>query len=122
MKKQIVVERNTLDFLRKTFNCSRMAIWEALHFESNSDFAKKIRHLAKQHGGELVGAKIEPETSFDTVSGVMTQTFGDRVKLTADQGHVTVYIDGCANEHALCESIPEFVELQNRVRSIAESL
>lgn len=122
MKKQIVVERNTLDFLRKTFNCSRMAIWEALHFESNSDFAKKIRHLAKQHGGELVGAKIEPETSFDTESGVMTQTFGNRVMLTSNKGQVTVWVDGKVTEEQFCKEIPEFVALQDRVRDIAESL
>ena len=81
MKKQIVVDLKTSAFLRDAFGCTRQAVWNALTFESNSDQAKKIRHLAIQKGGELVGASVEPETSHES-DGTMTQAFGKRVKLT----------------------------------------
>lgn len=121
MKKQIVVDNETLLFLRKSLGCSRNAVWEALHFETNSELAKRIRHLAKQKGGELVGASIEPETSYEA-DGTMTQTFGNRVKLVALKGMVTVYVDGKAIEKTMCREIPDFVKIQNRVKRIASEL
>ena len=121
MKKQILVDNETLDFLRKTFDCTRMAVWSALNFERNSEKAIKMRYLALQRGGKLVGAKIDPETSFDS-DGVMTQTFGNRVKLISNNGQVTVWIDGKVTEEQFCKEIPEFVALQDRVRDIATKL
>ena len=121
MKKQIVVDLKTSAFLRDAFGCTRQAVWNALTFESNSDQAKKIRHLAIKKGGELVGASVEPETSHES-DGTMTQAFGKRVKLTALRGMVTVYVDGTAVERTMCKEIPEFVRLQNRVKRIASEL
>lgn len=121
MKKQIVVDSETLVFLREAFGCSRNAVWEALHFETNSELSKRIRHLAKQRGGELVGAGIEPETSY-SADGTMTQRFGGRVKLTALRGMVTVWVDGKAIERTMCREIADFVKVQNRVKRIATDL
>ncbi len=121
MKKQIVVDSATLAFLRETFSCTRMAVWKALHYESNSDNAKKIRHLAKQRGGEVVGANIEPETSYEA-DGTMTQTFGKRVRLIVSRGAVTVYLDGTAIERTVCREIADFVKIQNRVKRMATEL
>ena len=112
MKKQILVDNETLDFLRKTFDCTRMAVWYALNFERNSEKAIKMRYLALQRGGKLVGAKIDPET----------QTFGNRVKMISSNGQVTVWVDGKVTEEKFCKEIPEFVALQDRVRDIATKL
>ena len=121
MKKQILVDNETMDFLLKTFGCTRMAVWYALNFERNSEKAIKMRYLALQRGGKLVGAKMEPETSFGS-DGVMTQTFGTRIKLTANKGQVTVWVDGKVTEEQFCKEIPDFVALQDRVREIATKL
>ena len=80
-----------------------------------------MRYLALQRGGKLVGAKIDPETSFDS-DGVMTQTFGNRVKMISNNGQVTVWVDGKVTEEKFCKEIPEFVALQDRVRDIATKL
>ncbi len=121
MKNRIKVEPDVINDLAKVFKCTPTAVWYALSFQRNSDQAKKIRHLAMQKGGVLIGPKVEPETSYDA-DGTMTQTFGDRVKLTAFRGMVTVYVDGKATERTMCKEIPEFVKLQNRVKRIASEL
>ena len=121
MKKQIVVDLDTSSFLRKAFGCTRQAVWKALTFESNSEQARKIRHLALQRGGELAGARIEPETSYEA-DGTMVQTFGNRVKLIVLKGMVTVYVDGKPVEKTMCREIPDFVNVQNRVKHIASEL
>lgn len=121
MRKQILVDQDTVEFLCKTFGCTRMAVWYALNYERNSEKAIKIRYLALQRGGKLIGTKMEPETSFDS-DGVMTQTFGTRIKLTSYNGLVTVWIDGKVAEERFCTEIPEFVALQDRVRNIATKL
>lgn len=121
MKKQIIVDRETVEFLCKAFNCTRMAVWYALNFERNSDTAVKIRHLALQRGGKLSGAEIEPETSFDA-DGTMTQTFGSRVRLVSLNGNVSVWVDGKVVEKTFCKEISEFVVVQNRVKATATKL
>ena len=125
MEKQIITDGEGRDFLMKTFKCSRMQVWKALHFESQSDEARRIRTLALKRGGELVGV-VAPEcqTTHEEVEHTMTQTWGERVKLVAnkDSGVVNVYVDGKLKRRAEPMSIPELMTLQQEVELMAKSL
>ena len=43
MKKHIVVDNEIRQFLIKTFGCTRMSVWRALSYDSNTDTARRIR-------------------------------------------------------------------------------
>lgn len=126
MKKQIVTDGETKEFLMKTFKCSRMQVWKALHFEAESDMARRIRHLALQKGGALVGefrAECD-ETTFEEVEGTMTQRWGDRVKLVCSRknNEVKVYVNNDIKRIVTIDTIPDFVNLQREVEMMAQTL
>lgn len=124
MEKQIVIDNKCRDFLMKVFKCSRMRVWRAMNFVTTGEEARKMRHLALQHGGELVGDKVEPETSFEEVEHTMTQHFGKRVKLVCCRitNIVTVYVDGKVERKVEGLNIPQLMELQKEVSLLAASL
>lgn len=125
MKKQIVVDSEVRRFLMKAFDCTRMSVWRALSYDSDTDTARRIRKLALQKGGQLVGDYIpECETTHEEVEKTMTQRFGNRVKLVLHKptNGVTVYVDGEVNREATVKGIPEFMELQKEVELLAASL
>lgn len=126
MKKQIVIDTDCRDFLMDVFGCSRMAVWRAMTFESDSDKSRRLRHLALQRGGELVGAELEEgDTTHEEVEKTMTQHFGKRVKLVYHKptGDITVYVDGKI-ERTACgvKAVPAFVEFQKDIQLLAASL
>lgn len=142
MEKKIYVDANARATLRKVFDCSKVMVWKALAFQSDSPLARKIRYAAlKEHGGvpswvkgwdarEMakggVGACWVPdcETSFDHVEHTATQKFGERVKLVYDlrDNHIVVYVDGEVERRAVCEDIPAFMCLQREVELMAASV
>lgn len=121
MRKHIKVDIEVAKEIARVFNCTNMAVWYALNFQRNSAKAQRIRRFALQKGGVLIGAAIEPETMYES-DGTMVQQFGQRVKLIAKTGVVTVYLDGKAIEKTMCKDIPEFVTVQNRVKRMASEL
>ena len=125
MEKQIITDGEGKEFLMKTFKCSRMQIWKALHFKSQSDEARRIRTLALKRGGALVGVTVpECETTHEEVAHTMTQTWGTRVKLVLNKnnGVVKVYVDGDMKRRAEPKSIEELMTLQQEVELMAKAL
>lgn len=122
-KKRIYVTDEAKNRLADVFHVSRVMVWKALAFESQSLLARKIRHVAlTQYHGVPNWKPVEMETIHD--SKTMTQTFGDRVKLVVEKGtrNVTVLVDDEVERKAQVSGIPEFMELQSEVSRIAMSL
>ena len=46
MDKKIYVSKRDAAHLRKVFGCSKVMVWKALNFKSDSDLAQKIRYTA----------------------------------------------------------------------------
>ena len=125
MKKQIVIDEDCRGFLIKAFKCSRMAVWRAMNFVNDSDMSRRMRRLALQRGGELVGAKLEDETTHEEVEHTMTQRFGERVKLVYHKptGDITVYVDGVVERKACgIKAVTAFMDFQKEVELLAKSL
>lgn len=125
MRKQILTDNETKVFLMKTFNCTRQAVWQALHFQRNSEQARRIRHLALQRGGRLTdGYAPECETYFDEAEKTMVQLFGTRVKIVAhrETGNVSVVVDGKQKESYENLSACDLMRLQIEVEQMATTL
>lgn len=125
MGKKIFVEDAEKRHLCKVFKCSRMLVWKALNFKSDSELARKIRYVSlKEFGGVANWEPAEVETSHEEVANTMTQTFGERVKLVASKSDtsVVVYVDGKEERRENCENIPAFMTLQKEVGYMAMSL
>lgn len=123
MAKKIYVTDEAKNKLADVFHVSRVMVWKALAFESQSLLARKIRHVAlTQYHGVPNWKPAEMETIHD--SKTMTQTFGDRVKLVVEKGtrNVTVLVDDEVERKAQVSGIPEFMELQSEVSRMAMSL
>lgn len=123
MSKKIYVTDEAKNKLADVFHVSRVMVWKALAFESQSLLARKIRHVAlTQYHGVANWKPAEMETIHDTKT--MTQTFGDRVKLVVEKGtrNVTVLVDDEVERKAQVSGIPEFMELQSEVSRMAMSL
>ncbi|MDD3019542.1 MAG: hypothetical protein PHX61_01015 [Alphaproteobacteria bacterium] len=125
MEKQIVTDGETKEFLLKTFQCSKMQVWKALHFKSDSDMALRIRTLALKRGGALVGGGFlaECETTHEELEHTMTQRWG-RVKLVYNKNNseVKVYVDNDIKRIVTISSIPELLSLQQEVGLMAQTL
>lgn len=120
-----MTDNETKVFLMKTFNCTRQAVWQALHFQRNSEQARRIRHLALQRGGRLTdGYAPECETYFDEVEKTMVQRFGTRVKIVAyrETGLVSVYVDDCLKENYEQLNTCDLMQLQSEVERMAATL
>lgn len=50
-----MVDNETRAFICEAFGCSKVAVWKALTFRSDSDLCKRIRTLALRRGGLLIG-------------------------------------------------------------------
>lgn len=126
MKKQILADNETKNFLMRAFKCSRMAVWRALNYERDTDQARRIRALALQRGGVISeGYVADCETTYETADGTMTQRFGNRVKIVADRrsGEVTVMVDGEQYGNSYRDlSIADYMQLQNEVEQMAKAL
>ena len=125
MKKRILVDVDTVAFLRKAFNVSRATVWRALTFETNTDLAKRIRKLALERGGRLTdGRPAICDTTHNQTEKTMTQTFGNRARIVADlkTGDVTVWIDGEQESTYHNLTIHEFINLLKEFETRAMNL
>lgn len=120
-----MTDNETKAFLIKTFQCSRQAVWQALTFQRNSDQARRIRHLALQHGGKLTdGYAPKCETSYEEGEKTMTQRFGSRVKIVAysETGNVSVFVDDRLKENYENLNVCSLMQLQSEVEQMAAVL
>lgn len=125
MDKKIYVSKRDAAHLRKVFGCSKVMVWKALNFKSDSDLAQKIRYTALMQLNGIPNWKQEGmETTHEEAERTTTQTFGERVKLVFDRkdSSTHVLIDGKETrvEHDL--DVPGFMVLQNEVEMMAMSL
>ena len=125
MKKRVLVDVDTMVFLRKSFNVSRATVWRALTFETDTDLAKRMRKLALERGGRLTdGRPAICDTTHNQAEKTMTQTFGNRARIVADlkTGDVTVGRDG--EQESLCHTlgIAELMKLRRGVEARARGL
>lgn len=71
--------------LMRAFKCTRQTVWTALTFKSDSPLARKIRYTAlKEFGGVANWRTAAMETAFDTAHDMMSQDFGNGVRIEVD--------------------------------------
>ncbi|MDY5632275.1 MAG: hypothetical protein SPF56_07300 [Bacteroidaceae bacterium] len=125
MTKQIYLSNDGKAHLCKVFGCTNVMVWKALNFKSESDLARKIRHVAlTQLGGVPSWKPKGVETTHEEAEKTMTLHFGERVRLVYDRkdGSSHVIVDG---EERYCEhglDISQFMALSNEVKLMAMSL
>ena len=95
MKKYIHVKKEDREFLAKAFGITPRMVFNAVHFESDSELARKVRKLAMDRGGIVMVEAPEAETLFDA-DGYMRQYLPGGVLLEfkyADNS-CTVFVKG----------------------------
>ena len=125
MDKKIYVSKRDAAHLRKVFGCSKVMVWKALNFKSDSDLAQKIRYTALMQLNGIPNWKQEGmETTHEEAERTTTQTFGERVKLVFDRqdGTTSVFVDGVETRKEENLNIPAFMGLQREVELMAMSL
>lgn len=110
--------------LREIFKCSRVTVWKALTYRTESPLADKIRYVAlTQLGGTPTQWMPDCETTHEEAARTMTQTWGKRVKLVfyKDSGDVIAYIDGQKERELKNVDVLALIELQQELelKSIA---
>lgn len=118
--KQIIVTKEVREFLMEVFGVNRTTVWSALTFKRESKLHEKIRKVALEKGGQLVGGH-ELETTFPV--GKMVQTYGGRLRIEhlIDLDQTLVYLDGELKEEYKELSIPEYEKLQQRLMTLVDT-
>ena len=128
MKKHIEVTQEMRGKLLKIFGCSRVWIWKALSYESDTPKCQRIRCAALKMGGRVVdGEDLEPVTEYERAGDVMVQRFGTRVRLLVDMsegdGEWRIEVAGAERERGSAQiSICDFVKVQAEAAMLARSL
>ncbi|MBQ4392073.1 MAG: hypothetical protein II826_03050 [Prevotella sp.] len=129
MEKRIFVDQKGHKQLQAAFpHLSRISIWNALTYKTDSSVARKIRFVAiTQCGGVMrTGecASWEWETEHNEVEKTMVQTFGPHFKLVLykETGVSVVYIDGEEKRRDKGLGIPEWEALQVEVEQMARRM
>lgn len=121
MAKRIAVQRTDREFLMKAFGVTRVAIWKALTFESDSELSKRIRNLALQRGGTLLAevAMDDPSTIHDS-DGCMRQYFGNGASIEFDKtdGHAEVSMGGEVKKTYDTVLVKDIAEIQQYAMSL----
>lgn len=111
--------------LSKLFGCSERMVYKALCFESDTELARKIRHVARtEMGGWVEAAVPEEEMFYDTMESgerVMRQYFGNGavLEISLETGIGLVTFKGEAREHyddVLVMDIPRIQEYARSMR------
>lgn len=113
MKKRIILLTETQQEIARGFGVTDRMVRKALSYASNTEVARRIRKIAIEKGGEVVGAeKLETIYPVDRI----VQTYGGRLRIETDttNGLTTVYIDGEEVERASHLKISEYICLQQR--------
>ncbi len=95
MKKYIHLKKEDREFIAKAFGITPRMVFSAVHFESDSELARKVRNLAMERGGIVMVEAPEAETLFDA-DGYMRQYLPGGVLLEfkyADNS-CTVFVKG----------------------------
>lgn len=130
MNKKIILSDDKKKELEVIFDCSRITVWLALSFKSNSKLARKIRVAAIVKGGEQIGGanKIDgaPDfvTYFDEVNECMIQAFGERVRIIVSMKNPTgsIEVDGEVVEHIEKVYACDMPKWQEKAQQIVNNL
>ena len=95
IEKYIHVKKADRDFLGKVFKVGAKCVYNALHYESDSELANKIRYVARQRGGVVMVVMPEVETMHDC-DGYMRQRFanGSMLELSKESGEGDLWLKG----------------------------
>lgn len=95
MKKYIHVKKEDREFLAKVFGITPRMVFNAVHFESDSELARKVRKLAMDRGGIVMVEAPEAETLFDA-DGYMRQYLpgGVLLEFKYSDNSCTVFVRG----------------------------
>lgn len=95
MKKYIHVKKEDREFLAKVFGITPRMVFNAVHFESDSELARKVRKLAMDRGGIVMVEAPEAETLFDA-DGYMRQYLpgGVLLEFKYSDNSCTVFVKG----------------------------
>lgn len=128
MTKRISLDQKGRDKLNKIFpHLSRVSIWNALTWKTDSSISRKIRYVAvKQCGGVIIdgGVALGWETEHNEAENTMVQTLGDHFKIVVhkETGPVVLFVDGEEKRRDENLSIPEYEALQAEVEQMAMAL
>lgn len=108
MKKKIEISKDIRLFIQKVFDVTDVMIWKALTFESESETAKRIRHLATDRGGRTMLTLPEDEV-FYTHDGRMIRTLrnGRMIEVEMTTGACEVFYKGDVIKKLDVVTIPE---------------
>ena len=95
MKKYIHLKKVDRDFIAKVFGITPRMVFNAVHFESDSELARKVRKLAMDRGGIVMVEAPEAETLFDA-DGYMRQYLpgGVLLEFKYSDNSCTVFVKG----------------------------
>lgn len=103
MSKQILLPDSIKQELNQTFKAGRNELNRALTYAINSDRAKMLRAAALVRGGLIFTGSHAPNgycpdvaTTYDHAKGLMSQSFGSRLKLDVwqDANRADIVLDG----------------------------
>lgn len=116
------MDREKRQEVRGIFGVSERMMSHALNYTRDTDLARKIRAVALQKGGRVVGDELHMETTFGS-NGDMVQTWGGRVKLIAERasGKVRVYVDGDLDREYDNLTVSELMKEQHRISVLVGS-
>lgn len=114
MKKRIAVTKENREFLMKAFKVTERMVFKALSFQSDTDLAKRIRHLATKRGGFVLNMGPAIETIHDH-DGYMHQYLMNGVMLEFDKstGSCDAFLEGECVQHWDNVMVSEIRGIQN---------
>ncbi|MDN4754541.1 hypothetical protein QYZ87_08400 [Porphyromonadaceae bacterium W3.11] len=119
--KRIFVTQEQRKELVKTFGVRFDTLSKALNYKTDSELSKKIRALAVQKGGYIVGDDYEMETIFRS-NGDMVQSWGGFAQIIAYKcGKVKVFIEGKLDKEVPSMTVNELMREQNRISTLIAS-
>lgn len=100
MEKRISVTKENREFLMKAFGVTERMVFKALAFQSDTELAKRIRHLALRRGGFVLNLGPDFENIHDH-EGYMRQYFqnGAMLEFNKETGACDAYFDGERVKH-----------------------
>ena len=110
--------------LARMFGCTERMVYKALCYESDSELARKLRHVARKELGGWIEAMVpEDEIFYDTVEGnerVLRQYFpnGAVLEISKDTGQCRIMHRGELAWDAGRISVTEIVNVQMWARGL----
>lgn len=119
--------------LEKMFETTRMGIWRALCFKSNSEQSQKIRKVALEMGGRLIH-ELDVTDGFmpncqtvinigegDRVTG-MTLRYPNDVRVESDDNSATLFVGGKAERRYWNVTLGNLYKVALEAQLLSESL